>query len=334
MFTLGERVRPDNGGMHVTAPAAAARGSSTVPAPVVRLSAILSLIANVVIVFTGGLVRLTQSGLGCTTWPNCTPESLVWTPEQGVHGLIEFGNRTLTGVLVAVALFALWAVWTRARSRRDLLALAWTQVIGILVQAVLGGVLVHVLLPWYLVGVHYVLSAALVALMSVFVHRSGQPELPRERVVALPVLVLTHATTGVLAVAVVVGTLATGSGPHSGDSSRILRTGFDATAVYHVHAWSGYVLFALTLAVLIAAVATRAPQRFTRAGSLLLAGELVQIAVGLWQVCNGLPIGLISVHLVLAALLVSAGTFLVLETKRPIRATDEAAPEAPNAVVP
>ena len=139
--------------------------------PWVRTTAWLLLVANIIIVGTGGLVRLTGSGLGCPTWPYCTPESLVPTAEMGIHGLIEFGNRTLTGVLVIVAALAFLAVVRMWRERPELAKLTFAVGIGIIVQALVGGVTVWMHLHPSIVGVHYLISAALVAISTVHLCR-------------------------------------------------------------------------------------------------------------------------------------------------------------------
>ncbi|MCD7101924.1 COX15/CtaA family protein [Pseudoclavibacter sp. 13-3] len=294
-----------------------------VPGVGVRAAAIAALIANVVIVATGGLVRLTGSGLGCDTWPKCTPGAFTTTPEQGIHGLIEFGNRTLSGVMLVIALWGLIAVYSGARHRRDLIALAWTQAAGIIVQAVVGGMVVLFHLTWNLVGFHYILSIVLVAFMTIFAVRAHAPGGPRARAVRLPTLIVTHVMTLVLAVTVIVGVFATGSGPHSGDPSEVVRTGFDAELVYHVHAWSGYVLFALTIVVVV--LSLREHAGFRRWAVALICVQIVQIVVGIAQARLHLPGTLVLVHMVLAAVLTAAAVATVLALKRPTAEIDETA---------
>jgi heme A synthase len=135
----------------------------------VRVAGWVNLAVNVAIVVTGGAVRLTASGLGCPTWPTCTADSLVNTPEMGIHGIIEFANRVLTFVLVVVAL-ATFLLVVRLRRRRPVLFwLALVVGLGIPVQAVIGGISVLVQLNPYVVGLHFVVSAIIVALCSIFV---------------------------------------------------------------------------------------------------------------------------------------------------------------------
>lgn len=282
-----------------------------------RVLAWLVLISNIVIVGTGGLVRLTGSGMGCETWPYCTAESLVPTRELGIHGLIEFGNRTLTGVLVVVALLAFLSVVRMWHTRPELPRLTLAVGIGIILQAVIGGVTVWLHLHPSIVGLHYLVSAALVALSAVYVARVYAQPGPRRRAVARRYAILTHVTSAAVLVTVVIGILLTGSGPHAGDDAAA-RNGLDPIFWQHVHSWPAYVLFALTLVLFAASF--RMPQvlRLPLWTGLLLGIEIVQIAVGLWQARTGLPIVLVNIHMVLAVCLVAAMTAVVMHLKAPL----------------
>lgn len=282
-----------------------------------RVLAWLVLISNIVIVGTGGLVRLTGSGMGCETWPYCTAESLVPTRELGIHGLIEFGNRTLTGVLVVVALLAFLSVVRMWHTRPELPRLTLAVGIGIILQAVIGGVTVWLHLHPSIVGLHYLVSAALVALSAVYVARVYAQPGPRRRAVPRRYAILTHVTSAAVLVTVVIGILLTGSGPHAGDDAAA-RNGLDPIFWQHVHSWPAYVLFALTLVLFAASF--RMPQvlRLPLWTGLLLGIEILQIAVGLWQARTGLPIVLVNIHMVLAVCLVAAMTAVVMHLKAPL----------------
>lgn len=282
-----------------------------------RVLAWLVLISNIVIVGTGGLVRLTGSGMGCETWPYCTAESLVPTRELGIHGLIEFGNRTLTGVLVVVALLAFLSVVRMWHTRPELPRLTLAVGIGIILQAVIGGVTVWLHLHPSIVGLHYLVSAALVALSAVYVARVYAQPGPRRRAVPRRYAILTHVTSAAVLVTVVIGILLTGSGPHAGDDAAA-RNGLDPIFWQHVHSWPAYVLFSLTLVLFAASF--RMPQvlRLPLWTGLLLGIEIVQIAVGLWQARTGLPIVLVNIHMVLAVCLVAAMTAVVMHLKAPL----------------
>lgn len=283
----------------------------------VRAMAWLSLVVNIGIVGTGGLVRLTGSGMGCETWPYCTADSLVPTKELGIHGLIEFGNRTLTGVLIVVALLMYLSV-LRVRPRRvDLARISFAIGLGIILQAVIGGITVWMHLHPSVVGVHFLISAGLVALAAVLVARVYAEPGPRRRAVAKPFAILTHITSAAVFVTVVVGILLTGAGPHAGDEAAA-RNGLDPVFWQHVHSWPAYVTLALTIALVVGAWRTPAHLGLRRWTLLLLGVELVQIAVGLWQARTGLPIALVNIHMVLAVALVAAMTAVVIHLKAPV----------------
>lgn len=289
----------------------------------VRVVAWLSFLAQTVIIATGGAVRLTGSGLGCPTWPLCTEDSLVTTPEMGIHGVIEFGNRLMTGVVGIVAVLVLLSIWRLRRERRDLWTLALVVLLGIVAQAVVGGITVWTGLNPFIVGFHYIASLLLVCVTAVYLARLDAVSGPRELAVPRWYAALTHATTAVLAVSIVFGVLTTASGPHSGDADAG-RTGYNAELLEHVHAWPGYALFVLTVVLVVGAWRLRLP--VLRWSLVLLAVELVQIAVGLYQARNGLPPLAVGVHMVLAALTAATMAVFVLTLTRPA-STDAASPD-------
>jgi len=265
-------------------------------------------------------VRLTGSGLGCPTWPTCTDESLVATPEMGVHGVIEFGNRLFSGVVGIVALALLVAVLIRVR-RRDVLVPTAAVVVLTGVQALIGGRAVLGALDPGTVGVHFVISAVLVALATVVVYRvhngrRGALRVPRW------FAGIVHLTSAAVAVTVVMGVLTTGSGPHAGDDASA-RNGLDTELLQHIHSWPAYLTFALTVLLVLLASARRLP--VVRWLIALLSIELVQIGVGLIQANTGLPPLLVGIHMVLACLLVAAmtATVLSLRVSGPVRAPVE-----------
>ncbi|MGW4930631.1 COX15/CtaA family protein [Agromyces sp. NPDC004153] len=283
----------------------------------IRVFAWLSFAVQTMIIGTGGAVRLTGSGLGCPTWPTCTADSLVPTEELSYHSLIEFGNRMMTGVVGIVALVLFVLVWRIRRQRRDLFTLAFIVGAGVVAQAIVGGITVWTGLNPFIVGFHYVSSLLLVCVCAAFIVRMDATPGPRELAVPGWYAGLTHATTAVLALTIVFGILTTGAGPHSGDAA-VGRNGFEAELLEHVHAWPGYALLALTVALVVGAWRLRLPTlRWT---IVLLAAELVQIAVGLYQARNGLPPLAVGVHMVLAALTAATMTVVVLRLKRPVSA--------------
>jgi cytochrome c oxidase assembly protein subunit 15 len=283
----------------------------------IRVFAWLSFLAEVTIIGTGGAVRLTGSGLGCPTWPTCTAESLVPTPEMGIHGLIEFGNRTMTGLVGIIAAIVVVLVLKLRHERRDLYVLAVVVLGGVAAQAIVGGITVLTGLNPFIVGFHYVASLALVCVTAAFLVRMSQPGGPRKLAVPRWQAVLTHVTSLALALTIAFGVLTTGAGPHSGDAA-VARNGFNAEILEHVHAWPGYALLGLTIALVIAASRSRSAAPLLLRWTVVLLGvELVQIAVGLYQARNGLPELAVGAHMVLAALAAATMTVVVLHLRKP-----------------
>ncbi|WOF24749.1 COX15/CtaA family protein [Microbacterium betulae] len=273
----------------------------------------ISLAVQIGIVGTGGLVRLTGSGLGCPTWPRCTDDSFVAVPEMGIHGVIEFGNRMLTFVLVAVAVLMFLAVLRMRRERRDLFWLSFSVAMYVPVQAVLGGITVLTHLNPYVVGLHYLASVPLVGLAAALVYRVYATPGPRVRAVPGWYAGVAHLMTLAMLVTVVAGILTTGAGPHAGDSGAA-RNGLDPELMQHLHSWPAYALFALTLVLVIGGWRLR-----TRMWALLLLlVEAVQIVIGIWQARTHVEhIWMVNVHMVLAVVLVAAAVAVVLHLKRP-----------------
>ena len=272
-----------------------------------RRWAVASLIANMVIVWTGALVRLTSSGLGCSTWPQCQPGSYVPVPESGVHGIIEFANRLLTFVLVAVAIGQFLAARRAVRSGRlpaRLVPLTVAVGLGIVAQAVIGGLSVLAQLNPWVVGLHLVASIALIAVSVEIVHvvfcvrpaRSG----PRVRALVHAVFWLGLAIT-------LLGAVVTGAGPNSGDGAAT-RNGLSLEWMAKIHAWAVWLEVALTVA---GAWLTRpgsraADPRLHRLFLGVLACELFQGVIGYTQYFSHLPIGLVGLHMVGTTLFVAA----------------------------
>ena len=253
----------------------------------VRFWAWASLVGQILIVGTGGAVRLTGSGLGCPTWPQCTPGSYVSLPEQGIHGVIEFGNRLLTFVIMIIAIAAFLHVLRMRARRPDLFRLALVLGLGIPAQAVLGGLTVLTGLNPYLVGAHFLLSAVLVSLATIFVVRVRFGQRRYSRVAPLPYRIAVHVCSLLVAISVVIGVLTTGSGPHAGDAETP-RNGLDPAILQHLHSYPGYALLAITVALFVSARALRL-DRLQRCVALLLAAEITQIVVGIAQARLGLP---------------------------------------------
>lgn len=280
----------------------------------IRIVAVASLVLQIAIVATGGAVRLTGSGLGCPTWPLCTDDSLVATPEMGIHGAVEFGNRLLS-IVVGFAAVALVVLLLRLRKqRRDVFVPALLVLAGTILQGIIGGISVRIKLDPFLVGSHYIISAALVAIATVAVYRVFSGPRGSEWAAPAPARILTHVTALLVAVTVVFGVLTTGSGPHAGDSTAD-RNGLDSEFLQHVHSWPAYATLASTLVLLVLVWRLGGRLRLCALGLLLTEG--VQVIVGVVQSRLGLPELLVGVHMVLAVCLVSVMTALVLSLRKP-----------------
>ncbi len=295
-------------------PRIVSRISSRLPVTVdktVRRLAVLSLIGQTVLVVTGGAVRLTASGLGCPTWPRCTDTSLVNTPEMGIHGIIEFGNRLLTFALAAVAVMMLVYLWNLRRERRDLFLLALGLLASIPAQAVIGGITVLTRLNPWVVGLHFLVSMALVVLATLLVNRAygrtGRArtrELPALPGAARPVL---GAVALFSALAVCLGVVVTGAGPHAGDADAP-RNNLDWDLFSHIHAVPAYLVTAGALFGVFLVLRGRIPGPFRTAVFLLLGVTVLQAVIGFTQYYNGIPVLLVGAHMLGAALLMSAAT--------------------------
>lgn len=278
---------------------------------VVRRLAVASLIGQTVLIVTGGAVRLTASGLGCPTWPRCTSDSLVNTPEMGIHGIIEFGNRTLTVALAAVAVLMLVFLWNIRRERRDLFLLALGLLASIPAQAIIGGITVLTKLNPWIVGLHFLVSIALVAIATLLVNRVyGRAGRGAERTANPPGKTLRQLSVIIVvmaAVAVIIGVIVTGAGPHAGDA-KTPRNGLDLEFIARIHVLPAYVLIAATIAAIVIALQQRAPQRYLTALYLMGAILLLQAVIGYVQYFTGVPALLVGLHMLGSALLLASAT--------------------------
>jgi cytochrome c oxidase assembly protein subunit 15 len=255
--------------------------------------ALASVIANVGIVITGGAVRLTGSGLGCDTWPECAPGSYVTTRAMGIHGAIEFGNRTLTFVLGLLAVAGLVAAVRERPRRPKVVRLAAAVLAGIPAQAVLGGLTVLTDLNPWLVACHFLLSMAVIAAAYGFWREVGstRPEPTRTPVRRLG-WVLAAVCVGVLAI----GTVVTGSGPHAGDE-KARRTGLAPGTVAQLHADAVFLLIGMSVALWFVLRSIDAPRPAVRAAAVLIGVELAQGAIGFVQYLTHLPAVLVGLHM-------------------------------------
>ena len=289
--------------------------ASAVPTPAerwMRPLAWASLVVNVLIVLTGGVVRLTGSGLGCPEWPRCSGRSFTPHGAMGIHAAIEFGNRMVTFLIAAVAIATFIVAWQVGR--RSLVKLALVLALGVPAQAVIGGISVLTDLNPWVVALHLLVSLAMVSVAVVLLQRTGEGDGPAQPTVPVGVAWLVRLLSVVGWVVLYVGTVVTGSGPHAGDASAP-RNGLDPRAVSQLHTDVVFLLLGLTIAVLLVLRSVPAPARARDAATALLLVELAQGVVGFVQYFNGLPVPLVTVHLLGAALTTAAMTWLLLTTR-------------------
>ena len=249
------------------------------------------------LVVTGGAVRLTGSGLGCPTWPECTEGS--YTPvahqaEPQLNVWIEFGNRLLTFVLVIASVAVVIAV-LRSK-RKDLRGLAMGQFLGIFGQGILGGITVLTDLNPIPVAGHLLLSIILIAGATSLYTRRYSPAVFVKAAPLTHKISLAHIAISFLVIAL--GTIVTGSGPHAGDA-QAQRFGFDIRTVAWIHADAVIFLLGLTLAFYVALGTSVQTKRAIKIFTVI---ALAQGAIGYIQYFTGIPEILVAAHLLGATL--------------------------------
>ncbi|WJY95069.1 Heme A synthase [Corynebacterium felinum] len=276
--------------------------------------ALLLLCAQGGITVTGSIVRVTGSGLGCNTWPNCHEGSLV--PIQGaapaIHQAIEFGNRMLTFVLVACVVAVFVAV-LMAKRRRELVVHSVIQGVGVIAQAVIGGVSVLLELRWWSVAVHFLPSMVLVWLAAMLYVRIQEPDdvAPvRSYPAALRVLAALCAVG--LSVVLITGTMVTGAGPHSGDSGVGMegRLEVDIDWIAHVHAWTMYTFLAVLALLFASLLIHRVALEVRRIGWMVMVVVVIQALIGIAQYRLGVPRWSVPVHIGMSSVVVAYCSFL------------------------
>jgi cytochrome c oxidase assembly protein subunit 15 len=278
---------------------------------------LVNLILEIGIVVTGGLVRLTGSGLGCPTWPQCVPGSFTPVAEQaqGFHKLIEFGNRTLTSVVGIAAVLVIVAIWRWAPTRRRALRrVSFLPLAGVLLQAVLGGITVLTGLNPALVAAHFLASMVLVSGSAYLLFRVSEGDGPPVALVRHEIRSVAWVTAALGAVVLVLGTVVTGSGPHSGDASTP-RFGFDPRTIAWLHADAVMLFVGLVVAVLLAVQLTARDPRPRRVWHSVFGITVLQGLVGYTQYLTGLPEALVLIHMLGASLLAVCLTYGVLSLR-------------------
>jgi len=276
------------------------------PTPVsMRRLALAGVIADTVIMSTGAAVRLSASGLGCPDWPQCSAADVVASKNAGqtlLNTWIEFGNRLLNFPLVIIAALIFIAAWRfrpDGRRRRDLVWLGAAQPLGVVAQAVIGGIVVLTKLNPAAVSVHFLVSAAVVA-AAVALHMrcaaladvSGIPEATPVR---RDLRVMSAALVAVTCLMLTAGTVVTGTGPLAGDAG-VPRYPLPLEGVTQFHADIGWLLAGLSIALVLVLRLSAAPRRAVRAGWIVLAALGSQGVIGYIQYFTHLPAGLVWVH--------------------------------------
>ncbi len=273
------------------------------PSPtVMRRWALAGLITSALIILTGAAVRLSQSGLGCPDWPNCTAHGVAATGTTGdplIHRWVEFGNRLVTVAIFVVAVGVSIAAWQfrgeDGKRRRDLLWLAAAQPAAIVAQAVLGGIVVITKLNPALVSVHFLASVALIAATVALYVRCQESTRPARPLVPRLVQLSSYGVIGTVALMMAAGTVVTGTGPLAG-AAGVARYHLPLEGVAQLHADIGWLLGGLMVALFIGLRLGSAPRRAVRLGWVLLGLIGLQVAVGYAQYFSGLPAGLVWVH--------------------------------------
>jgi heme a synthase len=282
-------------------------------------------VANLVvqsgIIVTGALVRISGSGLGCPTWPQCVEGSYTPTArqEEAFHKYIEFGNRLLTFVVAAVAIATIIAMILDTRRRRrsglsarkGLIILSVVPLLGTIIQAVLGGVTVLTGLHPVTVSAHFLLSMLLVAASVALVARTRDPgDYPIRYLAPKAVRILAWALVAATALVVFLGVIVTGSGPHSGDAEVEARFSFDPRTVAWIHADTVFLFLGLLCGMIVALFLFHSTGRMRRRVILVTAIAIAQASVGYIQYFAGLPEVLVFLHVIGAVLVWIAVLFV------------------------
>lgn len=271
-------------------------------ARVVELASLSTLIVNTLIVITGGAVRLTDSGLGCPTWPECTAGSLVPVPSLGYHGVIEFSNRLITYLVTAAVAAAIIATMRQRPRRTPLVRLSWALFLGVVAQAIIGGISVRTQLAPGWVAFHFCFSIGMIAVSWLLWVRSREGDGPARPLLRPELIWLARTLVGAAGAVVVAGTLVTGAGPHAGALDAARRLPLKPVEITQAHADLVFIVVGLTVALWFALKASDAPAATIRATRDLALVLVAQGALGYTQYFTGLPAWLVLLHMAGACL--------------------------------
>jgi heme a synthase len=280
------------------------------PLPSLRVQRIIAaavILTQAGIAVTGSIVRVTSSGLGCPTWPQCFPGSFTPVPHAEVpriHQAVEFGNRMITFLVVITAILAVLAV-TRARRRREVLVYAWLMPASTVLQAVIGGITVLTGLLWWTVAVHLLASMVMVWLATLLYVKIGEPDdgIPTP-LVPKPLQHLTLLSALALSATLVTGTTVTGAGPHAGDKSpqrTVPRLEVEIITLVHAHSTFLFTYLSLLIGLGAGLLAVYAPRVIMRRLSVLIVLVIAQGLLGAVQFFTGVPAVLVALHVAGAA---------------------------------
>ena len=296
----------------------------------VRRAALSSVVASVIIVVAGGAVRLTSSGLGCPTWPECTASSLTPTPAMGIHGVIEFSNRMLIYLLCAAVGWVIIAASLQRDRRPELVRLGWTQFGLVVAEAVLGGLSVLTKLNPFMVAAHFLLAMVFIVVTIRTWERAREGDREPRPLVPSAIRSLGYALVGATAALLVVGTAVTGTGPHSGDTGVAARMPFDWDRTAQLHADLVFLVCGLTVALLFAIKAVGGPRAAFRRTAELAVLLVLQAVVGYWQYFTGLPAWLVGIHVAGACLVWIAALRIPFALRERSAAVPDASQDEPS----
>jgi heme a synthase len=284
---------------------------------IVRTLALAVLVTQALISVTGSIVRVTGSGLGCPTWPECFPGSMVPVshPEiETLHQVIEFGNRTLTGLVGFIALACFLAAWRLRPYRPRLVRLALVMPLGVIVQAIIGGMTVRTGLQWWSVAIHFLASATLIWLAAYLVKIASEGDEPARLVVTSAMRRLLIALTVVAAAMLTAGTLVTAAGPHAGDALTP-RLDLPVLSLAQIHSLlvMAYVCLLAVFGVWLRSA--RPTKALLRAYGTTCGVVLAQGALGSAQYALGVPEALVVLHVLGATLVITMTAFLWAESR-------------------
>ena len=277
-----------------------------------RRLTLVNVVLLAAIVVSGAVVRLTNSGLGCADWPNCSATKLVDVSSH--HAAIEQLNRIFSGAIGVPIGLALLGAYLVRPMRDDLVRLAWILFGLFWAEAVLGGISVKVRLAWLSVTGHFLLAIALIGVALVMRHRAGSANAPRRLAVSRDTWTLARAVYALTIWVIVIGTLVTAAGPHGGDA-KARRLGWPLGDVARVHGISVDVLVALTLGLVVALVRARAPRRALNVASLTVIVMAAQGTLGYVQYFDRIPAVLVGFHVFGAVCVFTCVQQLLLELR-------------------